>query len=460
MIRFPARPDWALRERSRRACLLFLLVLAGCAAVGPDYVEPKLALPDAWSNAPAPVQRENLARWWERLGDPQLTGLIAQALQANLDLRSAQARLEQARARRALAGAQRLPSVGASAGAGVSHGSDAAGTVQSYNAGFDASWEIDIFGARRRAVEAAEADLQSSEAAVAATRVSLAAEVARNYVELRTFQARLAIARNNLATQSETLQLTAWRAQAGLVSSLDVEQARANHEQTRAQVPVLQTSLAEARHRLAILLGVAPGELNQPLAEVAPLPAPPATIAAGIPADVLRQRPDVREAERTVAAETARIGQAEAARYPDFTLSGSIGLEAIGRDAPGGGATVTRSLFASLTAPIFDGGRLRQQVAIQRGVQRSARFAYESVVLTALEEVENALVGLASAADRRAALALALEAARNAALLAQHRYAGGLIDFQTVLDTQRSVLTIEDGLATSEGDGVLAVIQR
>jgi multidrug efflux system outer membrane protein len=437
---------------------LAALLLAGCMTVGPDYQEPALPLPAAWS-APVSPEREDLSRWWERLEDPLLVRLVVEALQASPDLRSAQARLREARARRELAGAQRAPGVDAGASASTSRRSDADSTSTLYRAGFDASWEIDVFGGKRRALEAAEADLQSAAASLDATRVSLAAELARNYVEMRAFQLRLAIARSNLAGQSETLQLTEWRAQAGQVSSLDVEQARANREQTRAQLPSLETSLAAARHRLAVLLGLPPAALQERLAEPVSIPRAPAQLAAGIPADVLRQRPDVRAAERSLAAETARIGQAEAARFPGFTLSGSIGLEAMSLDALTGGATRTRALAAGLSAPLFDGGRLRQQVEIQRAVRERALIAYESAVLTALEEVENALVAFGNSGARRAALAEAVTAARNAALLARHRYHAGLIDFQTVLDTERTVLSIEDSHAASEADGVLALIQ-
>jgi NodT family efflux transporter outer membrane factor (OMF) lipoprotein len=451
----------AARGRSRTA-VAAALALAGCAAVGPDYREPVLPLPAQWT-APSAENLEDLARWWERLGDPMLTGFVAQAMQANPDLRLAQARLREARARRGLASAQRAPSVDASAAASASRrsggGAGDAATAELYSAGFDAGWEIDVFGGKRRALEAADADLQSSAATLEATRVSLAAEVARNYVEVRAFQTRLAIARSNLASQSETLQLTEWRAQAGQVGSLDVEQARANREQTRAQIPSLATSLAEAQHRLALLLGQPPAALQERLAAVAQVPQVPTQIAAGIPADVLRQRPDVRAAERSLAAETARIGQAEAARYPSFTLTGSIGLEAASFGTLTGGATRTRTLVAGASAPIFDGGRLRQQVEIQRAVQEQALVGYESAVLTALEEVENALAAFGNSGARRSALAEALTAARNAALLARHRYTAGLIDFQTVLDTERTVLTIEDSLAASEADSVLAVIQ-
>ena len=435
-----------------------LLALAGCVTLGPDYQEPALPLPAAWSGAAA-EGREDLQRWWERLGDATLTGLVVEAMRANLDLRSAQARLREARARRDLAGAQRAPSVEATASAGANRSSDTDTTSRLYRAGFDASWEIDVFGGKRRALQAADADLQASAANLEATRVTLAAEVARNYVEVRGFQARLAIARSNLASQSETLQLTEWRAQAGQVSSLDVEQARANREQTRAQIPTLQTSLAEAQHRLAILLGLAPAALQERLAAAAPVPQAPAQIAVGIPADVLRQRPDLRAAERSLAAETARIGQAEAARYPSFNLTGSIGLEAASLDALTGGATTTRALAAGVSGPLFDGGRRRQQVEIQRAAQERSQVSYESAVLTALEEVENALVGFGNSGARRSALADAVTAARNAALLARHRYTAGLVDFQTVLDTERTVLSIEDSHAASEADGVLALIQ-
>jgi NodT family efflux transporter outer membrane factor (OMF) lipoprotein len=442
-----------------------LTTVGGCAMVGPDYQVPALSLPPAWSNSAAgetPMateRREDLSRWWERLDDPILTGLIAQALEANLDLRSAQARLRESRARRDFARAQLSPSVTGSAAASGTRISDTDTTIEFYTVGFDATWEIDVFGGRRRALEAAEADLRSSADTLDATRVTLAAEVARNYVDVRAFQTRLAIARDNLTSQSETLQLTEWRREAGLVGSLDVEQARANREQTRAQLPSLDTSVAEAQHRLAILLGLPPGTLQERLAAAGAIPAAPAQIAIGIPADVLRQRPDVRAAERTLAAETARIGQAEAARYPSFQLSGAIRLDAASLHALTSGATALGSLLAGVTAPIFDAGRLRQLVEIQREVQVQAQVSYESTVLTALEEVENALVGFGNSLARRAALAEARTAARNAALLARYRYSAGLIDFQVVLDTERSVLTIEDSLATSEADRVLALIQ-
>ena len=445
------------------------LVLAGCAAVGPDYTPPATDVPADWNRldpAARPAMRADapgdLSRWWQRLDDPLLSELVDEALLASPDLRSAQARLREARARRTVAAAGGVPNVTGSGTASRSESSETVGSGGSRNffsAGFDASWEIDVFGGVRRSVEAAEADVESSQASLENTRVSLVSEVALNYVEVRTRQMLIAIARANLASQSETLQLTEWRAQAGLVSSQDVEQARSNREQTRAQIPALETLLAEAEHRLDILLGQPPGALHARLARVGPLPAVPEQLAVGIPADTLRQRPDVRAAERRLAAETARVGVAEAARYPAFNLSGSIGLEALTLGALGDSGAGTSSLFAGITAPIFNAGRLRAQVEIQDAVREQAVVAYEQAVLTALQEVENALVALSRNRERTEALAIAVESVRNAALLARQRYGAGLIDFQSVLDSERSVLVLEESLASSRASGVQELIR-
>lgn len=451
----------------RLPLLLACLALAGCATVGPDYLPPASPAPAAWQGGGAaavaePPQAEDLARWWQRLHDPVLDGLIGDALAASPDLASARAKLREARARRDLAGAQRFPTLSANASGSRSTSSRDSGsgtTRDLYTAGFDAAWEPDVFGGQARSLEAAAADLQASAASLANTQVSVAAEVALNYVELRSAQARLAIARANLASQSETLQLTQWRAQAGLVGSLDVDQARSNREQTRAAIPNLETSEAEARHRLAILLGQPPGALAQRLAAAAPIPRVPERVAVGIPAQTLAQRPDVAAAERNLAAATARVGVAEAARYPSFQLTGSIGSEALSLGALGGGASLARSLLASLTAPLFDAGRLRQQVEIQDALREQALASYQQAVLTALEDVENALVALDNTRRREEALASAEAAARSAADLASQRYASGLVDFQTVLDTERSLLTVQDSLASATAGRATALVQ-
>jgi NodT family efflux transporter outer membrane factor (OMF) lipoprotein len=440
------------------------LAVAGCAAVGPEYAPPQVDVPPAWERAGGIASRESedLSAWWERLQDPALSGLMQEALAGSLELRSARARLRQARALRAAAGAERFPTVTASSAASRSKGSREVGsgrTIELYSAGFDASWEPDVFGGVRRGIEAAQAELEASEASLQNTRVSLVAEVALNYVEVRAFQARLAIARTSLESQAETFQLTDWRAQAGLAGALDVEQARTQLEQTRAQVPVLETSLAQAEHRLAVLLGRSPGALRERLAVRGPIPVPPQQVAVGIPADTLRQRPDVRAAERALAAETARIGQAQAARYPSFRLSGSIGLEALTASALGASGAAASALAASVATTIFDAGRLRQQVEAQSAVAEQALASYEAAILTALEDVENALVFLANTGQRAAALGAAAEAARNAELLARQRYQSGLTDFLTLLDTQRTLLSIEDNLAATQAERASALIQ-
>ena len=436
------------------------LALAGCSVVGPAYTPPVAEVPSTWSNLARGVSADaagDLARWWTRFDDPILAQLIAEAREANPDLASVRTRLVQARARRTIAAAARFPDVSSTAGARRTRTSEA--TTGFYSAGFDAGWEVDVFGGVRRSVEAAEADLDATLEDVRDAHVTLAAEVARLYIEARGLTRRLAIARDNLQSQDETLELTAWRAEAGLVSSQDVDQARANVEQTRALIPALQTSLAATLHALDVLVGQAPGTLRARLGEDVELPAIPATIAVGIPADALRQRPDVRAAERTLAAETARVGVAQAARYPAFNLSGSIGVEALSASALGDSGAWAASIFAGVVAPIFDAGRLRAQVEIQDAVRERAEIAYRQTVLGALEDVENALVALVQTREREAALVRAGEAARSAAALARQRYSVGLIDFQSVLDTERSVLAIEDSLAATRTDGVLALIR-
>lgn len=445
--------------------LLLGTALAGCAAVGPDYRAPDIPAQAAWhagmhgglaSDAVAPAL---ITQWWRQLGDPTLSAMVEQAIAANPDVRSAQAALRQARARRAIAGAALAPTVGVSAsGSRRTPAAVVGGGKEFYDASFDASWEPDVFGGARRGVEAAQADMEASAASLEATRVSLAAEAALNYVQARALQVRIGIARSNLESQNETWQLTDWRAQAGLAASLDVEQARANLEQTRAQVPALERSLAETQNRLAILMGEAPGSVHARLAGAASIPGMPEQMAVGIPADTLRRRPDVHAAERRLAAETARIGQAQAARYPGFSLSGSIGLESLALDTLANG-TVTRSFVASVASTIFDAGKREQQVAAQDAVREQAQAAYESTVLGALEEVENSLAAFARSKERQASLLAAVNAARNAALLARQRYASGLIDFQTVLDTERTVLTLEDTLAVAQADGSSSVIR-
>jgi NodT family efflux transporter outer membrane factor (OMF) lipoprotein len=444
----------------RYAVATLATLLGGCALpiVGPDYQAPGLRLPNNWAAAPSSAEapagdRTRLARWWTQFGDEKLNWLIDQALAGNLDLNLAQARLNQARASRQLANAGLYPTVSATASRNRTNSSGAIAPQQTrtlYDAGFDATWEIDVFGGNQRGIEAATADFAASQANLDNTRVSLMAELARNYVELRSTQRRIAIARNNLASQSETLQITEWRYQAGLARASEVEQAQTSREQTRAGIPDLEVSLAAAENRIALLLGRNPGELHDTLAEAKPLPAVSESVATGIPADILRQRPDLIAAERTLAAETARVGQKLAQRFPSLTVSGSFGWQAYSFAALGGASTITRALGGALAATLFDGGRLRSQVEIQSAVQEQALVSYQRSVLSAIEEIENALTSYAAARERLDARRAAAESARNAAELSRDLYQSGLADFQQVLETQRTQLAAEDSLATAD----------
>ncbi|PLY04971.1 MAG: RND transporter [Desulfuromonas sp.] len=455
-----------------RTLKIFLTLITGlgltaCAAVGPDYQAPESTLPASWLNrdsAPAmsgaSPQSAELSQWWQNFNDPQLTSLIDEALQANLNLRDARLRLIEARLRRANATADQLPSLTGSASASRSRASNDSGgaTSSAYSAGFDASWEIDLFGGIRRGVEAAQADLEASAANLNDIQVSLAAEVAGSYIEIRGLQLRLAIARANFASQQETLQLSEWNNSAGLSDGLEVAQARSSLEQTRAQIPSLERSLAEAEYSLDILLAKAPGTSSGRLTDTGRLPELSAGLAVGIPAEVLQRRPDIRAAERTLAAETARLGVAEAARYPSLKLSGSIGLDALTLGALGDINAASGSLLAGLTAPLFDGGQLRNAAKLQDAVREQALVAYEHAVLTALQDVENALVALRRGNERTTALAAATSAVQQADEMAKQRYAAGLIDFQTVLDNERSRLSSEDSLASARVDQLLALV--
>jgi NodT family efflux transporter outer membrane factor (OMF) lipoprotein len=409
----------------------------------------------AW-NAPLPAglavlpQADDLARWWERFGDPQLSALVAQALQAHPSALSAQAALRQARAQARVQAAGMLPDVSLSGSAQRSRSGGQTGN--SFQVGLDAGWEPDLFGRLDAGVQASEADARAAQASLEQVHVSLSAEVALQYISLRSLQQRLAIAQRNLETQQQTLQITDWRVQAGLATSLVAEQARAAAEQTAAQVPQLQASLAQARHALAVLTGQAPAALDAALAAPQAVPQPSQALALDIPADTLRQRPDVRVAQERVQAALARVSQADAARYPSLRLSGSLGLRALTLGALGDSASLVHSLLGSVAVPLFDGGATQAQVQVQQAALEQARQAYQLAVLTALKEVEDALVALQGEAARLAHLQQAAQAAGNAALLAQQRYASGLIDFASVLETQRTQLATQDALATSQAN--------
>ncbi|MBN1829305.1 MAG: efflux transporter outer membrane subunit [Deltaproteobacteria bacterium] len=444
--------------------LLAAMSIGGCATVGPDYIAPAVAVPALWHAElkDGLTTRDNqeanrLAEWWTTLNDPVLSGLIDRAVKGNLDIKKAQARLRESRARRGVSEATLFPTLDASGSVTKSGTGDKNGGGQEkelYSVAFDAGWEIDLFGRIRRSVEAAEADFQASQEDLRNVLVSLTAEVALNYIELRTYQTRLAVAEANLKIQQETYELTRMRFQAGLDDELSVLQARYTLENTRSQAPVLRISLEESRNRIAVLLGVQPGVLHAELAKPQPVSVTPLEIAVGVPADLLRRRPDVRKAERELAAQTARIGVATADLYPKITLSGSIGLEALSIGSLFSAGSGFYSFGPRIAWPIFDAGAIRNNIKVQSALQEQALIQYESTVLQALEEVENALVAYAEGQRRRSALNESAAAAQKAFEFARTKYRAGLIDFMDVLETERSLVSYQDQLA--QGDGNIA----
>ncbi len=437
-----------------KAICLLLLGTCGCAAVVPPHTGAKsFDVPVAWSvtNVSTATEASSLTQWWSHFNDTLLTSLVTQALQSGTSVKNAQAALQQARALRDVSEAKLWPSMNVSASAGRSKaGNNPA--VNSFATGLDASWELDIFGATRSALSASESTARASAASLGDVQVSIAAEVALDYIALRSAQARLAIAGDNLLSQQETLRITKWRLQAGLISSLEYEQARALAEQTSALLPTLQSSIEQIIHALSALTGKPPTTLLTLLSAASPIPQTNDDLALSIPAETLRQRPDVRAAEYQIIAAQARVKQADAARMPNFSLSGSFGLNSATLGSLTRSDSVVSTLLAGVLMPVFDGGALRAQVRAQQAALDQARLAYQATVLAALTNVEDALVALRGDRERLLSLQLAAEAASNAALMAHQRYASGLVDFQTVLDTQRSQLTTQDSVAIASSD--------
>ncbi len=448
----------------------FWLLVQGCAPVGPKYTAPQPQAPTRWHAQdagpwdPASPDPALLARWWETLGDPLLSDLAKQALEANPDLKAAAARVREARAVIGVQKAGLFPWLDASAEASRRRTSARGTTGRAvetgyYQTGFDAGWELDLFGGTRRAVEAAVADWEAAWAAQDAVRVSLLAETALAYVELRTYQERLALTRRNIAVQEETYALNVSRYGAGLIDELPVQQALYNLEHTRAAVSPLEKGLEAAKNRLAVLTGKDPGSLEHQLAEPRPIPAAPVRIAVGIPAEALRNRPDIRQAERELAAATARIGEATAELYPRFRLFGTIGLESLSSGDLFEWASRFWTIGPGVRWRVFDAGEIRKNIEIRTAQQEQAFLRYEAAVLKALEEVENALVAFAKEQRRSEQLEKAVAAAQKAELTAKDRYQAGLVDFTDVLDAQRTLQTFQDELAQSRG-AVTATLVR
>lgn len=464
------------RSRNRRHAILvtapLLLTLAGCT-VGPNYSTPQVATPEAFANLdaaqPLGIRGDqpgtSLAAWWNDLGDATLASLIQRAVEGNRDLRIAVARVDEARALRGIAASGQFPRVDIGAGADRSRQSETTGIPgqgdrenASVRLGVDASWEIDVFGGVRREVQAADADLQSLEEQRHFVLISLAAEVARAYIDLRSNQHRTLVTDRSIAAQAESVDLTRSRLEAGLAAELEVAQAQAQLAVRRSQRPPLTAAGRAALHRLAVLLGQAPGSLNDELATTAAMPTAPTNVAVGLPSDLLRRRPDVRAAERRIAAATARVGVATADLFPRFSLTGSFGLSSSAGDRLFDMNSRTWSIGPTMRWNIFDAGAVRRSIDAANQRERQAFFAYEQTVLTSLEEVENALVQLSSEEDRRGALREAVRANQRAVELATERYRTGVGDFLNVLESQRQLYDAEDQLVQSETATLRSVI--
>jgi multidrug efflux system outer membrane protein len=455
-------------SRHRLAPLLAasLLGLTACAQLG-STAEPApphpiaTALPAGWSpatgQAPAALDLPALTAWWRQFDDPLLSALIDEALQANTSIQQARASLAQVRALRAQQAALGSPQLGSSAGITRSRSQQVGSTL--YDAGLDASWEPDFFGSQAAAVRAREADISASAADLATVQMSISAEVGLAYLQLRGGYQGLRIARENLAAQQDTEALVGWRAQAGLASSLEAEQARLSVQQLRAAIPAQEASLRKTEFQIAVLLGQPPASLHERLGHSDRLPAAAPDLPTGVPADVLRLRPDVRAAEASIRAETERLRSSQAERWPSFSISGSLALKAATLGGLSAANAVVSAAAAAVSWPLWDGGSRQGKIDAQQAVLDQSRASYQAAVLTALQDVENALASLDATRTQLQALQLADEAARNALLLARQRYQAGLVDFSVLLDAQRSALTAQSSLASAQTDLGLNLIR-
>jgi NodT family efflux transporter outer membrane factor (OMF) lipoprotein len=447
------------------------LLVSGLSActVGPNYSTPKTESPPVWTSeleggtAAKPVG--DLSRWWDNLNDPRLTSLVERSIAGNLDLRVARARVIEARAQRGVIAAQDGPDVNLNSSYSRSRGSEEAGFAgpvavpgvstkpggsDLYQIGFDASWEIDLFGRTRRAVESADADIAAALEGERGVLVSLAAEVARNYIDVRSFQNRLSIARANAASQQDAVNLATSRYKAGLTSELDVSRAQALLAATQAQIPTLEAGELQAVHRLGVLMGRDPAAVQSELAEAAPIPHAPAEIPVGLPSELLRRRPDIRQAERQAASATARIGVATADLFPRVSLTGSVGLLSTQFGSLPQGNARFWSIGPSLTWSIFNMGGVKSNIKVQEARQEQSLAVYDQTILLAFEETENALVNYGRELVRRQSLGEAVDAGKRSVDLATELYTRGLTDFNAVIDAQRQMYIDQEELAISE----------
>src|SRR3989454_8215841 len=441
-----------------------LLFLSGCA-VGPNYRAPQTKAPAQWNESLAGGETNyaiTTTEWWTNFNDSELDSLVGRAGRSNLDLRIAQARMREARAQYGIASADLWPTVDGSSSYARQRQSQHQPVIGAvplspdlfennvYKAGFDASWEIDVFGGKRRAKEAAGAQVSASEFGRRDVLITLLGDVARNYVDLRGYQGRLAIALENIEAQEKTLAITRDRFAKGLSSDLDVQQASTVLATTRAQVPTLESSIQTSIHRLEVLLGQPPRSLQAELTEASPIPAQPPLVPVGLPSELLLRRPDIRQAERRLAAATANIGVAKSDLFPKFFLTGAAGFQSVNASDWFSHDSKFWSVGPTVQWRIFDAGRIRGNIRVQNARQEEALATYEKTVLTAFEEVENGLVAYAKEQVRRRSLEDAVVSSQKSLDTANKLYANGLTDFLRVLDAERSLYHSQDALVQSD----------
>ncbi len=494
-----------------RGAIAGAAALAGCT-VGPNWTHHEIYAPPSWQAAQTATQKTSAEKasiekaggpaslpvdapidpdWWRVLHDDELVSLEQRVAAANLSVRMATLRLAESRSQRRISSADAFPALsgsgsytrqgisqkgvvslfggaGASGGSFASTGGSASGTagraggiptsvtggrtIQPFNLwqyGFDASWELDLWGRVRRERESADAAVEASADARRSALLSVVAEVARDYVTLRGVQAQLAIARENIGTQQDSLDISRARYRGGLTTELDVANAAAQLETTRAQVPALEQQQAETMNALSLLLGEAPGALEAELIRPGVVPPLPPAVPVGVPAELARRRPDIRAAEDQLHAATADIGVAIAEYYPQITLDGSIGLQALQFKNLGNWGARQYGLGPSISIPIFAGGRVRATVELRKVQQQEAALTYQQTVLQAWHDVDNALTAYGTEQRRHDALVAAVAQNREALAVARLRYRQGLVDFLDVLDAQRGVLAAELQVAQS-----------
>ena len=443
--------------------------LGSCASPRGQW-KGEVRVPSRWqSQKPGnlPLNTTAIRQWWKRFNDPVLDALIVQGLAASPDIKTALSRITQARGERSVVLSGLLPSVTGSASDRLDRQDEqTTGLVtrsQTSNLSLDMSWEIDLFGRRLQNLAASTKDVQQTVENYYAAQVTLTADVASAYITVRGAQARLEVLQRNVKTRRETTQMTRWKQEAGISDMLEVQQAASTLDQARAAIPTIEQTISETKNQLAVLCGQTPGKLDGLLDRPRSLPPVPAKIAAGIPTEALRNRPDVRAAEDAVLAAYHRKTAAELERLPTVNLSGSLGLEALRTGtlfSPEAAArTLAGSLLAGLSQPVFEGGRITANIRINAAKAKQAVFSYESTVLTALSEVENAMVAIRRSTERLGILRTADQAASEASKLATRQYESGSVDLLTVLDVQRTQLSVEEQRVSTEAEQLNSYVQ-